>query len=340
MLTTPRDLHYRWPAEWERHASTWLAWPHNRETWPGGYAQVPRRFAHLVSTTAQFEPVNVLAGGAAMKAAKRWLGAVDNVELHEIPTNDAWTRDHGPTFLSGGPAPALVDWRYNAWGEKYPPYDLDNAVPEHIAQLTGRRRFVSPLVMEGGSIETDGQGTILTTEQCLLNPNRNPGHSKSSIEQALEEQLNAERVLWLTGGEIQGDDTDGHIDQLARFVSTDTIVAAVETNPNDENYAPLQANYQELLQMRSSQGAAYNIVPLPMPAPKYFSGYRLPCCYANFYIVNGGVIVPQYEDSADYRALGILRDLLPGRQIVGLSAVELAWGLGSFHCMTQQEPAV
>ncbi|WP_231756437.1 agmatine deiminase family protein [Lignipirellula cremea] len=338
MSTTPRALGYRWPAEWEPHAGTWLSWPRNRETWPGGYAPIPRCFAALVRAIAQFEPVNVLAGGDARAAAEKWVGSLPNVTLYDIATNDAWARDHGPTFLSGPGEPALVDWQYNAWGGKYPPFDRDNQVPAAIAQATGRQSFVSDLVMEGGSIEGNGQGVLLTTTTCLLNPNRNPGRTQAAIEQTLREYLAVDHFCWLSGGEIEGDDTDGHIDQLARFVSPDTLVAAREENERDVNFMPLQENYRQLNDLRDAQGRPFNVVPLPMPAPKYFSGQRMPACYANFYIVNGGVIVPQFDDPADHRALAVLREVLPGRDVVGLSAIDMIWGLGAWHCLTQQEP--
>jgi agmatine deiminase len=338
---TPASLGYRWPAEWEPHAATWLAWPHKPETWPGKFEPIPAVWQKLVRTLAEFEPVHVLAGGeAVMRQARALVGDVANVTLHEIPTNDVWARDHGAMFLSGPPslAPALVDWEYNAWGGKYPPFDLDNAVPEHMARLTGRRRYSPGIVMEGGALDGDGQGTILTTEPCLLNPNRNPQLNQEQIEQYLRDYLGAQRILWLGGG-MAGDDTDGHIDELARFVAPAKVVAPVEEDPADENYEPLQGNLARLREMTDARDRPLEVITLPMPAPKYFEEQRLPACYLNFYIANGVVIVPTFDDPADREAIETLARLFPGRQIRGIYATDLVWGLGAFHCITQQQPA-
>lgn len=338
----PAELGYRWPAEWEPHASTWVAWPHNPDTWPGKMEEITEQFAQFVRALAQFEPVNVLAGGnVVMRQGRRLVGDAANVALHNIETNDAWTRDHGPTFLTGPPGtpPALVDWSYNAWGGKYPPWDKDNAVPRKIAELLGRRRFAPKLVLEGGAIDGNGQGTILTTKSCLLNPNRNPTMTQPMVEQYLTEFCCARKVLWLTGGEIAGDDTDGHVDQLARFINPTTLLTALEDDPSDENYAPLQQNLAELQTLTDQDGRQLDVVALPMPRPLYCQGERLPASYANFYIANGVVIVPQFDDPADETAVKALAELFPDRQIIGLPANKLAWGLGTFHCLTQQEPA-
>jgi agmatine deiminase len=339
---TPAALGYRMAAEWEPHAATWLAWPHKLESWPGKFEPIPPLYAQLVRALARFERVNVLAGGAAVMAqAKSLVGDVANVTLHDIPTNDAWTRDHGPTFLVGplGAPVALVDWGYNAWGGKYPPFDLDDAVPRRIADLTGRRRFEPGIILEGGAIDSNGQGTILTTEQCLLNPNRNPGLGRAEIERYLADYLAAKKVLWLGEG-IEGDDTDGHIDELARFIGPRTVVAALEDDPADTNYKPLQENYNRLKHMTDQDNRPLEVVALPMPRPIFHEDQRLPACYCNFYIANGCAIVPQFDDPADARVIEILTKLLPGRQTIGLPARDLAWGLGAFHCITQQEPAL
>lgn len=347
MTTIPTDrlapaaLGYRWPAEWEPHAATWLSWPRNPNTWPGKFGPVPEKFAAFVRLLAEFEPVQILAGGAdVMRQARDLLGSHPNVVLHDIETNDAWCRDHGPTFLSGPPGlpPALVDWEYNAWGGKYPPFDKDNAVPNQIAELTGRRRFVPGIVLEGGSIDGNGAGTILTTEQCLLSPSRNPHLSRIEIERYLANFLGTKMVLWLSGGEIAGDDTDGHIDQLARFVNSTTIVAPLERDAKDDNYNPLRENFEQLQCMPDQDGRAFAIVPLPMPRAKYHDGQRLPAGYCNFYIANGLVIVPQFDDPADAVAVATLARLFPDRQVRGLDSLDLIWGLGSFHCLSQQEP--
>ena len=338
---TPATLGYRWPAEWEPHAATWLSWPRNPNTWPGKFEPVPEKFAAFVRLLAQFEPVQILAGGEeVMRQARDLVGSQPNVVLHNVETNDAWCRDHGPTFLAGPPGapPALVDWEYNAWGGKYPPFDKDNDVPRKIAEITGRRRFDPGIVLEGGAIDGNGRGTILTTEQCLLNTNRNPHLSHGEIDKYLADYLSAKKVLWLSGGELAGDDTDGHIDQLARFVGPTTLVAPLEPNASDVNHEQLQANFGQLQMMTDQDGRPLTVVPLPMPRPKYHQRHRLPAGYCNFYIANGVVIVPQFGDPADALAVETLARLFPDRQVRGLDSLDLIWGLGSFHCLSQQEP--
>lgn len=357
----PANLGYRWPAEWERHASTWLSWPKNPATWPDHFESVPAEFATFVRTLAQFEPVNILAGGqAVMQQARELVGDVPHVTLHDIETNDAWCRDHGPTFLQsrpplGGAPPssvgrqewhatesrptlALVDWEYNAWGGKYPPFDKDNQVPRKIAELQGGRLFAPGIILEGGAIDGNGLGTVLTTKSCLLNPNRNPQLSQADVERYLRDYLGVSKVLWLTGGEIAGDDTDGHIDQIARFVSPRTVVVSVCDDPKDDNYAPTRLNWNELCNMTDQDGQPLSLVPLPLPAAKFVDGQRLPAGYCNFVFANGGVVVPQFEDAADAQAIKILQELLPDRRVVGSPSLNLIWGLGSFHCLSQQEP--
>ena len=338
----PASLGYRLPAEWEPHAATWLAWPHKPETWPGKFEPIPAVWAALVRTLAEFEPVNICAGGEAVMAQARSLvGDLPNVTLHDIPTDDVWARDHGGMFLAApvGQPPALVDWEYNAWGGKYPPFDLDNAVPAHMARLTGRRRFTPGIVLEGGAIDGDGAGTLLTTEQCLLNPNRNPQLSKDDVERYLREYCCARKILWLGGG-IVGDDTDGHIDELARFVGPHTVVAALEVDPADENYEPLADNFRRLQTMSDAEGRSLEVIAVPMPRAIYYDDQRLPACYMNFYIANGVVVVPKFNDPADRVAVETLARLFPTRQIRGLDAVDLVWGLGAFHCITQQEVGI
>ena len=367
----PASLDYRFPAEWEPHAATWLAWPHRWKTWPGKFEPIPPLYALLVRTLAKHEPVHVLAGGdAVMAEAKRLVGGVLNVTLHDIPTNDAWIRDFGPMFLAArgeriqGEAktvarsphpsplpegegdvdnhsetpPALVDWEYNAWGGKYPPFDSDNAAPSKIAARLGRRRFTPGIILEGGSIDGNGRGTLLTSEQCLLNPNRNPHLTREQIEKYLANYCGTKKVLWLGGG-IVGDDTDGHVDELARFVSPTTVVAAVEQNPSDVNYAALADNFRRLQTMTDQDGRPLDVVPLPLPGPIVYAGQRLPASYCNFYIANGVVLVPQFDDPADRAAFDTLARFFPGRELVGLPARDLVWGRGGFHCITQQQPA-
>jgi len=330
------------PAEWEPHTATWLAWPHRRESWPGAFEPIPRVWAELVRSLAEVEEVHVLAGGAeVMSEARRMVGHLPRVTLHDIATNDAWTRDHGPTFLVGPPSlpPSLVHWRYNAWGGKYPTFDRDQQVPRLVAEALGYQRFEPGIVLEGGAIDTNGQGSLLTTEQCLLNPNRNPDLPRPDIERCLADYLAARHVIWLGEG-IVGDDTDGHVDELARFVAARVVVAAVEQDPADANYAALQDNLLRLRTATDAEGRSLEVVPMPMPKPLFHGDQRLPASYMNFYVANGLVVVPQYGGSADGQALETLASLFSGRRISGHRAVDLAWGLGAFHCITQQQPAM
>lgn len=348
-LPTPAQLGYRWPAEWEPQVGVWLSWPKNRNSWPDHFEPVPAEFAQFVRLLAEYEPVNILAGGAEVLAEARSLvGDLRDVTLHDIPTNDAWCRDHGPTFLSlpsipplplsTSPHPALIDWGYNAWGGKYPPFDLDNQVPRRIAELQGRRRFEPGIILEGGAIDGNGRGCILTTESCLLNPNRNAGLVREQIEGYLRDYLGAKKVLWLTGGEIAGDDTDGHIDQIARFVNPTTVVASTCGDSTDENFEPTEQNLRELRQMTDQDGHPLEVVPLRLPRALYCDGQRLPAGYCNFLIANGVVVVPQFGDPADAEAIDTLKPLFPGRDVRGSPSLNLIWGLGSFHCLSQQEP--
>jgi agmatine deiminase len=339
-MQTPAALGYRFPAEWEPHAATWLSWPHNPDTWPGKFEPIPAVWEELVRTLAEFEPVHILAGGDSVMAdAQRRVGHLTNVTLHDVPTNDCWARDHGAMFLAAplGVEPALIDWGYNAWGGKYPPFDLDDQVPRYVAEFTQRRRFEPGIILEGGAIDVNGLGTVLTTEQCLLNVNRNPQLTRPEVERYLREYLNVKKILWLGGG-IVGDDTDGHIDELARFVGPRTVVAAVEDDPTDANFAPLSENLERLRSFTDQDDQPLEIVTLPMPMPKFFGEHRLPACYLNFYVANGVVIVPTFNDPADAVALATLGKLFPTRQIRGIHALDLIWGLGAFHCITQQQP--
>ncbi len=336
------------PAEWEPHAATWLAWPHKEASWPGNFTPIPAIWVEIVRVLAPHERVNLLVNDAEMAVAageRLRAGGVplDNVSLQTIRTDDAWARDHGPTFIvregEGRRELATVDWKYNAWGGKYPPWEHDDAVPEQVAALLGIRRFEPGIVLEGGSIDVNGRGTLLTTEACLLNPNRNPQLSRAQIEQFLRDYLGVRHILWLGDG-IVGDDTDGHIDDLTRFVDPSTVVTVVEDNPRDENHDRLRANHERLQKMTDQDGQALRIVTLPMPAPVYYEAQRLPASYANFYIGNGAVLVPVFNDPHDAVALQKLAELFPRRRIVGINAREMVWGLGAFHCVTQQQPAV
>lgn len=340
----PAALGFRMPAEWEPHAATWLAWPHKQDSWPGNFAPIPAVWVEIVRALAPGERVNILVNDAATAAGVRDLlraAAVSdhNVLLCEIPTDDAWIRDHGPTFITRQAELGAVKWRYNAWGGKYPPWDLDDAVAEKICASLSVPVFRPGIVLEGGSIDVNGQGTLLTTEACLLNPNRNPHLGREQIEQYLRDYLGVRHILWLGQG-IAGDDTDGHIDDLARFVDPTTVVTVIETNPRDENFEVLQANYQHLLAMTDQDGRRLQVITLPMPRAISYKGQRLPASYTNFYIANGVVLVPTFNDPHDAVALQTLQDLFPRRRVVGIHATEMLWGLGAIHCVTQQQPAL
>jgi agmatine deiminase len=343
---SPPDL--RWPAEWEPHAATWLAWPHNPETWPGRLARAQAAYAVFVREVALREPVHLLVADAEMegqaRAALEAAGADrDRVELQRVPTDDAWIRDYGPVFLvrrngaSGGPARVVADFGFDCWGRKYAPWENDDAVPAAAARLLGLPRQRADFVLEGGSVDGDGAGTVLTTESCLLNPNRERGRSREGMERRLSDWLGAQRVLWLGAG-IEGDDTDGHVDDVARFVAPATVVAAVCDDGSDPNHAPLAANLARLRAMRDAVGRQLDVVPLPMPPRMEAGGLRCPASYANFYLANGCALVPTFGVAEDARALAILRDLLPGRDVVGVASADLVVGLGALHCLSQQEP--
>lgn len=346
-LNTPAALGYAMPAEWEPHEATWLSWPHKEASWPGKFEPVPAIFAELAKrlTESELVRINVADEDFAERVRLELRNAqVDlaRVSFHFNPTNDAWCRDHGPIYVlrevNGKRERAINDWGYNAWGNKYPPYDLDDVVPTRIAREFGETLFTPGIVMEGGSLDVNGKGTLLTTESCLLNPNRNPHLTKEQIEQYLRDYLGVTHFLWLGDG-IVGDDTDGHIDDLTRFVSADTIVTVIEEDPTDENYEALNDNYERLQTMRDQDGQPFRIVTMPMPGAMYFEDQRLPASYANFYIANHLVLVPTYRHANDARALETLQTLFPTRQVVGLDCTDLIWGLGAIHCVTQQQPA-
>jgi len=338
---SPGERGYRMPAEWEPHAGTWLSWPHNRDTWPETLAEVEQAFRAMVAALAGREPVhvNVLDAAHERHVAKRLEGLGGAIHLHRIPTDDAWCRDHGPIGLVAEAAPPLaLDCRFNAWGGKYPPYDRDDAAARAMAAALGIEVHSEPLVLEGGAIEVNGRGALLTTEQCLLNPNRNPGMSRASIEARLRELLGVHEILWLGEG-IAGDDTDGHVDDLTRFVGPAKVVTAVESDVADENHRALAANRERLQALRLASGAGLEILELPMPAPRVAGGQRLPASYANFYIANGVVLVPAFDDPMDTDAQGLLAHCFPDRRILPIDSRALVQGLGAVHCLTQQIPA-
>jgi agmatine deiminase len=345
---SPAAFGYRMPPEWAPHRGTWLSWPHKQESWPGKFEPVPHIFARMVGALAPYEEVHINVRDAGMESAVRDLLAADtsggvNVFYHHHPTNDAWCRDHGPIFLQRdtphGKEEAIVDWGYNAWGEKYPPYDLDDVIPTLVAEKFGIPVFHPGIVMEGGSIDVNGAGTLLTTEACLLNRNRNPHLTRPDIERYLRDFLGVTHILWLGDG-IEGDDTDGHVDDLTRFVGPRTVVTVVEEDPREENYKPLQENLQRLRTMTDQDGQPFEVLTLPMPRPLEHDGQRLPASYANFYIANGVVLLPTYDPERDPAAIDVLQGCFPDRRVVGVDCIDLVWGLGAFHCVSQQWPAL
>lgn len=346
MNPTPAQQGYFFPAEFARHDATWLSWPHKEASWPGKIETIYPIYARFIKAVAEGERVCINVADEVMKQkALRHLQAVEadlnRVEFFLHPTNDAWCRDHGPAFLIN-PAEKkkmIVDWGYNAWGGKYPPFDLDDVVPTRIAHHYHIPVVHPGIVMEGGSVEFNGRGTLLTTTACLLNPNRNPHLNQEQIEAYMRGYYGVTNILWLGDG-IIGDDTDGHIDDLTRFVSEDTVVTVVEHNRSDENYAPLKENVELLEKLKLENGRSIKIVELPMPAPVVYEDQRLPASYANFYISNNYVVVPTFRDKQDDVALDILQKHFPDRTVLGLDSWDIIWGLGSFHCLSQQEPSV
>ena len=336
---TPRELGFRMPAEWEPHEATWLAWPHEETDWPGKFEPIAWVYADFVRRVSRAERVRILVPDADRRAAAqdalRKAGAhLAAVDFFEIPTDRSWTRDFCPIFVKRDGEVAATDWLFNGWA-KYDNWARDNAVPAAVAGRVGMRRFEAGLVLEGGSIDVNGAGALLTTEECLLSDvqARNPGRSREEIERAFHDYLGVDRVLWLHNG-IAGDDTHGHVDDLARFVSETTIVTVTEADRGDANYEPLRENLEVL---RSFGG--YRVVTLPMPEPVYFDGQRLPASYANFYVANEKVFVPTFNDPNDRVALNVMADLFPDREVIGMACLDLVLGLGTLHCMTQQQPA-
>ncbi|HTS43961.1 MAG TPA: agmatine deiminase family protein [Puia sp.] len=348
-MTSPtlKELGYYFPAEFAPHTATWLSWPHKEDSWPGKIHTVYGVYSRFIKELSLGEKVRINVNDEAMKsfATEHLKNAgvdLNQVEFFLHPTNDAWCRDHGPAFLinpNAAQKKIIVDWNYNAWGNKYPPYDLDDVIPTLIAKRYNIPVYHPGIIMEGGSVEFNGKGTLITSTCCLLNKNRNPDLKQDQIEKYLVDYYGVEQILWVDEG-IVGDDTDGHIDDTVRFVNEDTVLAVVEENKKDENYDLLQKNLVDLKKMRLLNGKQLHIVELPMPDEVVYQGQRLPASYANFYIANRSVIVPVFRCGKDERALQIIQQCFPERKVIGLDSTDIIWGLGSFHCLSQQEPAV
>jgi agmatine deiminase len=353
---SPGSLGYRMPAEWEPQRATWLAWPHNRSDWPGKFEPIPYVYAEIVRHLARAASVELIVNDeAAEERARHTLtlanvlpGLKHRIAFHHWPTNRGWLRDSGPIFIKNKKGKvALTDWRFNAWA-KYRNWQLDNQLPGRIAELRGCPAFEASvevkgrerqMVLEGGSIDVNGRGLLLTTEECLLSSvqQRNPGMTREEIEAALGRMLGIRKVLWLEHG-IVGDDTHGHVDDIARFAGPRTVLAALEADPADENHRILKENLKRLKAMTALDGKPLEVIPLPMPAPVVFKGQRVPASYANFYISNRTVLVPIFDDPNDLGALNVIQGALPRHQVIPIYCGDLIWGLGAIHCMTQQEP--
>ncbi len=364
---TPAELGYSFPAEWEKHEATWLGWPHNASDWPGKFETIPWVYGEMVRKISAAENIRLIVRHKADENFARRIFKSVGVDLRKIkfvthPTNRGWTRDTGPIFVKQSVATlyerrtsavtdrrynsemAIVHFHFNGWA-KYDNWRKDTKVPETAAKLLGKKLFHAecdskPFVIEGGGIELNGRGTLISTEECYLDPKiqvRNPGLGKKEIETTLKNYLGVKNIFWLAKGP-KGDDTHGHIDDICRFVNAKTLVLVREKNPRDENYQPLAENWDRIKDLRLEDGAKPEVVELPMPSPLYFDGVRLPASYANFYICNAAVIVPTFNDPNDRVALGILDELFRDRPVVGIHAVDLVWGFGSLHCLTQQQP--
>ncbi|MEP6676578.1 MAG: agmatine deiminase family protein [Ferruginibacter sp.] len=342
---TPKELGYYFPAEFAPHEAMWLSWPHKEASWPGTIHKIFPYYCRFIKEVARGEKIRINVNDQAMKdAAIQHLLQADadmsQIQFFFHPTNDAWCRDHGPAFLVNPEAAIkkiIVDWNYNAWGNKYPPYDLDDVIPTLIGNHFNIPVYHPGIIMEGGSVEFNGNGTLLTSTACLLNKNRNPQLDQEQIENYLFNYYGVEQVLWVDDG-IVGDDTDGHIDDTVRFINEDSVLTVIEENNQDDNYQLLQDNLKQLKKMRLLNGKQLNITELPMPDAIIYESQRLPASYANFYIGNKVVIVPTFRCSKDDKALSIIQQCFPTREIIGIDSTEIIWGLGSFHCLSQQEP--
>ena len=347
IIHTPKSLGYYFPAEFHPHDATWLSWPHKKGSWPGKINSIYPSYCKFIKYLADSElvcinVVDLKMQKNAIQTLEKWQVPLHNIQFYIHPTNDAWCRDHGPAFLiRDNPVEpkAIIDWGYNAWGEKYPPYDLDDKIPTLIGQHKKIPIFYPNIIMEGGSVDFNGNGTVITSESCLLNPNRNKKLNKSQIEKYLIDYYGVNQVLWVKDG-IEGDDTDGHIDDTVRFVNEDTVIAVLEKNKTHANYEPLKNNLKDLKKMRLLSGKQLNIVELIMPSPVVFKKQVLPASYANFYICNKYVIVPTFNCKEDEQALQTVGACFPNRQTIGIDSTDIIWGLGTFHCLSQQEPRI
>jgi agmatine deiminase len=351
--TAPASFGFAHPAEWEHHEATWIAWPHNRTDWPGKMAPIPWVYSEIVRRIAPGEIVRILVNSGRHEASARRALARTGVDISRVQffpfvTDRGWTRDSGPIFLrqrGSGSEVAIIKFRFNAWA-KYADWKNDDAVAKRASRALGMRIFTAiqdghQMVVEGGSIDLNGRGTLITTQECLLDQKvqpRNPSLDQQQIEAGLKAYLGVSNILWLGRG-IAGDDTHGHVDDLCRFVNPTTVVLCRTDDPNDENFGPLEENRERLETMRLETGSRIDVVPMPMPAPLYFDGRRLPASYANFYISNSAVLVPTFNDPNDRQALGILSELITDRPVIGIHAVDLVWGLGTLHCLTHEQPS-
>jgi agmatine deiminase len=355
-MQTPKELGFYFPAEFAPQRALWLSWPHKEESWPGKIETIYNPYCEFILQVAENQKVCINVIDEKMKSfaltqlrtcdyankSSNLAFLITQITFYIHPTNDAWCRDHGPAFLlnHNSNEKAIVDWGYNAWGNKYPPFDLDDVIPTLIGKQLGLPVFHPQIVMEGGSVEFNGKGTLLTSKACLLNPNRNPHLNQDQIEKYLSDYYGVNHFLWVNDG-IIGDDTDGHIDDITRFVNEDTVITVVEENKNDENHSILQENLHLLNTMRLENGKQLNVIELPMPKPVIYEDQILPASYANFYIANEKVIVPTFrDDKNDVKALDILQSCFNSRQVIGIDSTDIIWGLGSFHCLSQQEPEV
>ncbi|MGJ8673183.1 agmatine deiminase family protein [Rubritalea sp.] len=340
----------RWPAEWEKQDAVWFSWPHRQDTWPAEkLTQIRSQFTQIIATCSRFQPVSINAAAPLHAGIRKALAPshckLDRITLHDHSTNDVWCRDHGSTFVINQTSNKLraIDWHFNSWGGKFPPWDLDDQVAQQMATATQAEHYRSPLYLEGGAIEGNGAGTMITTEAVALNPNRNPEWTKSDVEAELSKALGVKNIFWLPSG-IEGDDTDGHIDDLTRFVREDAIVSIVENDSKDPNYRTLQQNLEILQDLKTVSGSNVEIVELPMPTPLRTKGWRLemlPASYANFLILNDSVLVPTFnQEKNDDRALGILSECFTGRNVIGIDCRDIVWEGGAIHCISQQQPSL